>query len=96
MRVNHEGDTPKEELFQVFCAYDHIPRSRNSRPGYLIVQCNLKGCSAQVNVSANVGDGWTVTGVTDAVLTNCTISRGHCKEKGIICWFTMVYGGVRL
>jgi hypothetical protein len=73
MRLQPQGRTPKAELFGVFCAHGHIPRVINSRPGYLIVRCKLEetGCSAQVNVSSNLGDGWMVTGVTDALLSNC-------------------------
>lgn len=72
MRLQPQGQTPKAEVFKVFCAYGHIPLNRNSRAGYLIVRCKFKACcSAKVNVSSNQGDGWTVTGVTDAVLTKC-------------------------
>ena len=72
MRLHPQGRTPKAEVFKVFCAHGHTPHNRNSRDGYLIVRCKLKACcSAKVNVSSNQGDGWTVTAVTDAVLTSC-------------------------
>jgi hypothetical protein len=87
MKIDPVGETPKEELFAVFKKYGHIPWQRNSRHGYIIVQCKAVGCcTASCSCSANQRDGWYVLTCTEEVLRKC---------GGQLCEGMVVYGGVR-
>jgi len=98
-----DDETPKDCIFGLFRSNGHIPRERNTRKGYIIVQCTMRSCSAQCNASANIGPGpgWVVTICSEQVNKRCpeapavptpASSFETSKPSCMLC--IVVYGGV--
>jgi hypothetical protein len=75
MKIVPAGDKPTEEFFEIFRHYEHTPFQRNSRAGYVIVECTR--CPARCTCSSNQRDGWYVLVCTDEVNRRC----GEAEEQ---------------
>ena len=60
-KVTPAGETPHDEIFDVFLSQGHNPRQRNSRSGYIQVLCKNAPCQAYCYASSNQRDDWYVT-----------------------------------
>ena len=60
-KVTPAGETPHDEIFEVFRSHQHNPRQRNSRSGYIQVLCKNAPCQAYCYASSNQRDDWYVT-----------------------------------
>jgi hypothetical protein len=76
MRIAETKDNPTAELFEMFRHYEHTPRQRNTRAGYVMVECtnkhrNRTQCPAYCTCSSNQRDGWYVLVCADEVNSKC-------------------------
>lgn len=85
-KVTPAGETPKEEIFEVFRSHQHEPRQRNSRSGYIQVLCKNEPCQAYCYASSNQRDDWYVTTCNDSVVNKICIAA---PQEGMV-----VYDGV--
>jgi hypothetical protein len=94
MKIEPSGETPKTEVFDWFRSNGHIPFLRNSRRGYIIVDCVRVGCDAHCAISANQSQpGWYITICTAEVLqstcTEAVLQVHKVQGQGMV-----VYDGV--
>lgn len=88
-KVTPAGETPKDEIFEVFCSHQHNPRQRNSRSGYIQVLCKNAPCGAYCYASSNQRDDWYVTLCNDSVVNKVCIAAQQVLQEGMV-----VYDGV--